>query len=272
MACCLSGVGPKCFPLSAASLDGRGRCARASGQCLARPRMLAIHQWVMLKFASPAWMMKRRKPSRYISRTAYLDPASAGSYERDRFSSALGRYRWRREMDGGGEIVDMLPPGLSVLDCPCGTGRWWAVLQRRALRIHGVDLSPAMLDVATARIERIGVPVEVSVGDAERLEFDDDSFDAVFSHALTKHLPIPIQHKVLTEFARVSREWVICSFSLLGHITYEFWRRRNLVDSNALLPEQLDDVAAAAGLAEVARSRCTTPIGVEHSVLFRKRR
>lgn len=215
--------------------------------------------------------MKRRRPSRYISRTAYLEPETAGNYERDRFSSALGRYRWRREMGGVGEIVDMLPTNVSILDCPCGTGRWWTVLGRRASRIHGVDLSPAMLDEATARIKAVGVPIEVSKGDAERLGFADASFDVVFSHALTKHLPIPIQQRVLTEFARVSGEWVICSFSLLGHVTYEFWRRRNLIDSNALLPEQLDDLAAAAGLVEVAHRRCTTPIGVEHSVLFRKR-
>jgi len=212
-----------------------------------------------------------RKPSQYISRTAYLDPDLAGSYERDRFSGRLGRYRWRREMDGVGAIVELLPDGVSILDCPCGVGRWWPVLARRASRIHGVDVSPAMLAEAKRRIGAVGVPVEVSEGDAERLELDDASVDAVFSHALTKHLPIPLQQRVLAEFARVSREWVVCSFSLLGHVTYEVWRRRDLVDSNALLPEQLDDIAASAGLTQVARRRCTTPIGVEHSVLFRKR-
>ncbi|GIK78870.1 MAG: class I SAM-dependent methyltransferase [Acidobacteria bacterium] len=212
----------------------------------------------------------KRGPSRYISRTAYLDPGKAGSYERDRFSGALGRYRWRREMDGVGAVVDMLPAGVSVLDCPCGVGRWWPVLERRAERIHAVDLSPAMLGEAERRIGSVAVPVEVSKGDAERLELADASVDAVFSHALTKHLPIPLQQRVLNEFARVSRAWVVCSFSLLNHLTYELWRRRDLVDSNALLPEQLDDIAAAAGLTEVARRRCTTPIGVEHSVLFRK--
>lgn len=212
----------------------------------------------------------KRSPSRYISRTAYLDPEQAGSYERDRFSSALGRYRWRREMDGVGAVVDMLPSGIAILDCPCGVGRWWPVLERRAARILAVDLSPAMLGEAERRIDSVVVPVELSEGDAERLGLADASVDAVFSHALTKHLPIPLQQRVLTEFARVSREWVICSFSLLNHLTYELWRRRELVDSNALLPEQLDDLAAAAGLAEVARRRCTTPVGVEHSILFRK--
>lgn len=214
--------------------------------------------------------MKRRAPSRYISRTAYLDPAKAGTYERDRFSGSLGRYRWRREMDGVGAIVEMLPAQVSILDCPCGIGRWWPVLERRASRIHGVDLSPAMLGEAEERIATTNVPVELSEGDAERLELEDASVDAVFSHALTKHLPIPLQQRALSEFARVSREWVICSFSLLNHLTYELWRRRDLVDSNALLPEQLDDLAATAGLTAVARRRCTTPVGVEHSVLFRK--
>lgn len=214
--------------------------------------------------------MKRRRPSRYISRSAYLDPGKAGTYEDDRFGSELGRYRWRREMAGVGAIVEMLPSGVSILDCPCGVGRWWPVLGRRASRIHAVDLSPAMLAEAAERVAAANVPVELSQGDAERLEHEDGSFDAVFSHALTKHLPIPLQQRVLSEFARVSRDWVICSFSLLNHLTYELWRRRDLVDSNPLLPEQLQDLAATAGLTEVTRRRCTTPVGVEHSILFRK--
>lgn len=215
-------------------------------------------------------MKRRRQPAEYVARTAYLDPATAGGYERNRFSGALGRYRWRREMDGVGSIVDMLPADVSVVDCPCGIGRWWPVLERRASRIHGIDLSPAMLEEARARIPAAEVPIEVSLGDAEKLDLSDSAADVVFSHALTKHLPMPLQHQVLAEFARVSREWVICSFSILGHLSYEFWRRRNLVDSHALLPEQLHDMASAAGLTPLAQRRCTTPLGVEHSVLFRK--
>ena len=128
-----------------------------------------------------------------------------------------------------------------------------------------------MLDAAKARIPDLDVPIEVSLGDAESLEFSNASVDVVFSHALTKHLPVPLQHQVLAEFARVSRTWVICSFSVLGHFTYEFWRRRKLVDSYPLLPEQLDDLAGHAGLIALAQRRCTTPVGIEHSVLFRKR-
>jgi hypothetical protein len=208
----------------------------------------------------------------YLAREAYLDPAVPATYEQVRFSGAMGKFRNAREQRGVGAIIDMLPGNLAILDCPCGIGRWWDRLATRARSIHGVDVSPAMLEAAEQRIPRIGVPVELSQGDAESLQFGDGSFDAVFSHALTKHLPIAAQHRALSEFARVSSDWVVCSFSVFGRLTYEFWRRRHFADSYPLLPEQLRDIASDVGLVQIADRRCTTPIGVEHSVLFRKAR
>lgn len=182
----------------------------------------------------------------------------------------MGHYRYHREQVGVAAIVEKLPPDVTVLDCPCGNGRWWPALSRRAQSIHGVDISPAMLAAARDRAERLELPVTLAEGDAEHLGFGDGSFDVVFSHALTKHLPIPVQYRVLNEFARVTRTWVICSFSLVERATYEIWRRRAFADSFPLLPEQLRDMADDAGLVQVGRRRCTTPLGVEFSVLFRK--
>ena len=193
-------------------------------------------------------------------------------YEAARFSGALGRYRKWREQRAVGAMVDMLPSGITVLDCPCGIGRWWPILLQRATEIRGVDISPAMLDAAKRRTRQMTIPVKLFQGDAEDLDFSDGSLDAVFSHALMKHLPLPVQHRVLAEFSRVTRHWVICSFSILNHLSYEFWRRRHLQGSYPVLPEQLAAMAGDAGLIEVSKRRCTTPIGVEYSVLFRKLR
>ena len=204
----------------------------------------------------------------YPARTGYLDDAVPASYEEDRFSGRLGGYRNAREQRGVGAMLDLVPDGLVTLDCPCGTGRWWPVLARKSKEIIARDISPAMLEAATRRIETIPVPVTVEEGDAENLGLPDDSVDLAFSHALTKHLPIPAQQQVLAELARVSRSWVICSFSVFGRLSYEVWRRRTFLDSHPLLPEQLRDLAAAAGLEVRAMRSCSTPLGVERSVLF----
>lgn len=209
-------------------------------------------------------------PPDYPARSGYLDEAVVSDYEQDRFSGLMGRFRFRQEQAGVQAMVGRLPEGLEILDVPCGKGRWWKTLEPHASRITALDISPTMLEAARGRVPDMSVEVTTAIGDAEAIDRPDNSFDAVFSHALTKHLPVPVQYKVLAEFARVSRTFVVCSFSLFGPVTYQLWRRRQFLDSYPLLPEQLDDMAGAAGLRVEARQRCSTPVGVEYSVLLKK--
>ncbi len=65
------------------------------------------------------------------------------------------------------------------------------------------DISPGMLEALQANADRIGVAVETTVADAERLPFDDDSFDLVLGHAVLHH--IPDLDQAFAEFMRVLR-------------------------------------------------------------------
>ena len=49
----------------------------------------------------------------------------------------------------------------------------------KGVELTGVDLSPAMLEQARARAERLGLSVELLEGDVTRLPFPDHQFDAV---------------------------------------------------------------------------------------------
>jgi ubiquinone/menaquinone biosynthesis C-methylase UbiE len=206
----------------------------------------------------------------YSAKTAYQDYDAAVEYEDVRFSGLLGRYRRAREAQAITDLVRLVTPGSVILDCPCGTGRWWRVLRERAARIIAVDLSDGMLRFAGERASGAGIEVELLKADAESLPLENESVDVTFSHALTKHLPVPVQYQVLREFSRVSREAVICSFGVFSHITYEFWRRRRIEESYPVLPEELEWMAAFAGLEIRTMRKCTTPLGVERAVLFSK--
>ena len=66
--------------------------------------------------------------------------------------------RWARKaargesIHGEADLVDsLLPPGGSVLDAGCGTGRVAIELARRGHDVVGVDLDPAMLDLARSK-------------------------------------------------------------------------------------------------------------------------
>jgi ubiquinone/menaquinone biosynthesis C-methylase UbiE len=214
----------------------------------------------------------------YNARRTYQPFEVGESYEQDRFSSAMGRYRRFRERRAVEDLLEHIAPGATVLDCPCGTGRWWPLLLQRAGAIVAMDLSAGMLEHARRRAERMRAPVEVLEGDAEEIPLGDASVDWAFSYALTKHLPRPVQYAVLRELARVSRHGVIASFLVVNHLTYEIWRRRyptwkklGMDESIPLLPEELATMAEHAGLELEDMRRATTPIGTEFVCLMRRR-
>jgi ubiquinone/menaquinone biosynthesis C-methylase UbiE len=80
-------------------------------------------------------------------------------------------------------VVERLDPrpGVRWLDLATGTG---AVAERAAERgadVTGVDLAPALIETAKERARERGLEIDYRVGDVERLEFDDASFEVVSS-------------------------------------------------------------------------------------------
>lgn len=159
---------------------------------------------------------------------------------------------------------------MTMLDCPAGTGRLWPTLLTRADSLIAVDSSPGMIRHCNQRAERTGASVNVRQGDAENLPLEDDAVDWTFSYALTKHVPPDVQARMLGEFARASREGVICSFSVFDHVTYELWRRRGEPRAFAVAPEQVHWMARGHGLTVERRERCTTPLGTDFAYLLRR--
>jgi ubiquinone/menaquinone biosynthesis C-methylase UbiE len=63
------------------------------------------------------------------------------------------------------------------------------------------DISPGMLRTLRANADRLGLEVATASADAERLPFEDGSFDLVFGHAVLHHIPdLP---RAFREFERV---------------------------------------------------------------------
>jgi SAM-dependent methyltransferase len=60
-------------------------------------------------------------------------------------------------------------PGAEILDAGCGTGRYAIELARRGYVVHGVDLSPDLVDVAARAIGNLPGRISFSVGDVTQL-------------------------------------------------------------------------------------------------------
>jgi ubiquinone/menaquinone biosynthesis C-methylase UbiE len=97
-------------------------------------------------------------------------------------------------------------PGAKVLEIGCGDGGGAGIFARAFAPglYHGLDVDPAMIKVAARR--RLGARGNNSLfllGDAERLPYDDETFDAVVNFGIIHHLPD--WRRGVAEVARVLR-------------------------------------------------------------------
>lgn len=124
--------------------------------------------------------LKARSKAAFDEQAPIYDEGMQGDHARALYPCILEEAR--RAMEG--------IPVPSVLDVGCGTG----MLSERLLgafpscRLAGVDLSPAMVERARARLAG---RAEVREADAERLPFHDGAFDLVVSNDSFHHYPDP---------------------------------------------------------------------------------
>lgn len=101
----------------------------------------------------------------------------APNYDRLNHIMSFGIDRsWRRKAVR--YIADSGKP-LDVLDVACGTGDFAMAIARKlksGSRVIGVDLSEKMLEYGRKKLPPV---IQLEVGDAESLEFEDASFDRV---------------------------------------------------------------------------------------------
>lgn len=72
----------------------------------------------------------------------------------------------------------------NVLDLGCGNGVYGSILSELDRRVHGVDISEDSVE----RCRVLGIYDSVSVSPADRLPFDDNYFDIVFSTEVLEHI------------------------------------------------------------------------------------
>ncbi|MFE0420036.1 class I SAM-dependent methyltransferase [Streptomyces tendae] len=107
------------------------------------------------------------------------------------------------------KVADLLgvTPGMRVLDVGCGIGNpALEIAARTGAHITGVTISAHQVEVANAKIAAAEASENVAVvhGDAMRLPFPDDSFDAVYAIQAIGHTPDKPQ--VYREVSRVLRD------------------------------------------------------------------
>ena len=103
-------------------------------------------------------------------------------------------------------ILDLVGPApvQALLDLGAGTGRMLELLAPRAVRAVGVDLSPAMLNLARARLEEHNLRnVQLRQGDVYAPPVERGAYDLIVIHQVLHFLDEP--GRALAEAARLLR-------------------------------------------------------------------
>ena len=130
-------------------------------------------------------------------------------------------WRWRREMIAH---VDTRDPS-AILDVATGTaGVALALTRRTSAQITGIDITEAMLRRGHARVAQAGAAdrVRLLVGQAERLPFPDESFDALTFTYLLRYVADPAA--TIRELARVLEPGAAIASLEFSVPPSRFWR------------------------------------------------
>jgi len=136
---------------------------------------------------------------------------------------SLGQdFRWRKK------VAKFLPlkPHLEILDLATGTGDQIAALYRSGASIHkavGIDLAEEMLAIGRTKLKTIP-SVELRRGDAQKLVFGNESFDAATFSFGIRNVPDPLAS--LKEIHRVLRKrgkCLILEFSMPDRLIRPFF-------------------------------------------------
>ncbi len=121
-------------------------------------------------------------------------------YTHGHHESVLRSHLWRTAENSAGHLLPHLRSGQDLLDVGCGPGTITRDLAQRVApgRVVGIDSSAEVIAQAAAE-----GGAEFAVGDAYRLDLDDESFDVVHVHQVMHHLTDPV--RALTELRRVLR-------------------------------------------------------------------
>jgi 2-polyprenyl-3-methyl-5-hydroxy-6-metoxy-1,4-benzoquinol methylase len=195
----------------------------------------------------------------------YKDQSVAVEYDAARFSSIPGRVfnKWEKRVIA--ECFSTLPAGAALVDMPCGTGRLAEPLLTLGYRVHGMDISAEMLEVAKQRLRSFGDRFTSEVADAQKIRQASVEYDGALCARVLMHFTLEQQIEFLAGVRQLSKGIVVINHSLSSpYQRFRRWVKRLLGhQAPARFPVTNDEIKRllqGAGLREVRRYRLLSMI------------
>jgi ubiquinone/menaquinone biosynthesis C-methylase UbiE len=186
----------------------------------------------------------------YQGKDRYKDPIVVKNYDQKRFRSLKGKLTDIREKACIEKALRIAKTNGPILDIPCGTGRITELLLRKGYKVTGADISPEMINYAKSRTFQYKDSVDFEIQDIEHLDFASNSYNMILTIRLLHHIPMSLHEKILKELHRVTRKWVIITFSnkyTIQNIKRNFISLFNKFPRYSISPEVFEKEAREAG-------------------------
>jgi ubiquinone/menaquinone biosynthesis C-methylase UbiE len=142
---------------------------------------------------------------------------------------------WHDEIKGLSKLLKLIPQGVSVLDVPFGTGRFLPLYYEKQMTVTGLDISHDMLYEAKKLRGDLLEKCIVDIGDARTLPYENNSFDLIVSiRFVDGHLAFKDAKKVISEFCRVSRKYLIVELATVPEGDESQFRIQNLQEKQPI--------------------------------------
>jgi SAM-dependent methyltransferase len=148
-----------------------------------------------------------------------------------------------------------------IADAPTGTGRLAEALLDAGYRVHGFDISEAMLGVARERLRAHGENFTCEVANLKERPSSAPAYDGTLCARVLMHFPLEQQIEFLAGAAALSRSVVVINHGLDS--PYQRFRRRvkrllgdrHTPATNPITNVQIRTLLRESGLREVTRHR-----------------
>lgn len=165
----------------------------------------------------------------------YFEELTSARYELERYIPGFAEFeRWKDK---------------KVLEVGFGQGTDMYSFVKAGAAYTGIELTEAGFDLARRRLELLGMKADLRIGDAEKLPFDDDAFDLVYSFGVIHHTPDT--EAAARELIRVCKEG--------GEVRAMIYNRRSLFALQAYIVYGLLRGRPLRGLADIFASHIESP-------------
>lgn len=155
----------------------------------------------------------------------YQSASVAADYDEHRFRTPQRMRRNARKWNAIQRALASTDAVKSIIDLPCGTGRFTGTLARAGYQVIGADISQQMMSHAAklSHVQHANIAGYVRA-DAEALPFLAKSVDCLLSVRFLFHVDGETRRRMLREFGRVSRRWIIADYRHKYSVRYGVWK------------------------------------------------